>query len=134
MLLIVDHSGFCWPFINWISSFAFLIASIVLFIFRSKWNLIRFLSLIDQSLDLNIRLFSILIIASQLSTLIILWISIFVVITCTFKIEHRCQRCLFIFIIILFPIEICCFIAQALITLHCLFNLKFISSSLDYGK
>ena len=96
--------------------------------------LIRFMFLNIQSLDFNIQLFSILIIAIQLSTLIILWISIFIVIICTFDIQYRYQRCLFIFIIILFLIQICCFTAQALITLHCLFNLKFVSSFLDYGK
>ncbi|UJR37483.1 hypothetical protein I4U23_030186 [Adineta vaga] len=112
-----NQSGFWWPFLTWISSVVFIVSSIILFIFR----------------NLNLRLFSILIITVQLSTLIILWISIFIIIIHIFHIEYRYQRCLFLLIIILFLFEISCFIAQALITLHCLFNLKFITSFQDYS-
>ncbi|CAF1391892.1 unnamed protein product [Adineta steineri] len=112
-----NQSGFWWPFINWIVSFIFIVSSVILFVF----------------LNLNINLFSILIITVQISTLLILWISIFIVIVCMFAIEYRYQRCLILFIIILFLIQICCFIIQILITFHCLYNLKFRSSFLDYG-
>ena len=64
----------------------------------------------------------------------ILWISIFMIVIFTFTIEHRYQKWLFVFVIILLLLHIGCIIAQALITLHCLFNLKFISSTLDYSK
>lgn len=85
-------------------------------------------------LDLNIKIFSILIIGCQLSALIILTISILAVIKFIFVIEFRYQRCLFFFIIILILMQIGCFTAQVLFTLHCLFNLKFVSTSLDYSK
>jgi hypothetical protein len=84
--------------------------------------------------DLNVTVYSILIIAFQLSAVIILSISIFIVIKFIFAIEHRYQRCLFVFIIILLLIQIGCIIGQVLITLHCVFNLKFSSIALDYSK
>ncbi len=83
---------------------------------------------------MHVTLFSILIITFQLSALIILSISICIVLMFTFAIEFRYQRCLFFFIIILLLIQIGCFTGQALITLHCVFNLKFTSISLDYSK
>ncbi|CAF1367947.1 unnamed protein product [Adineta ricciae] len=120
-LYILNHhrnrSGFWWPFITWMLSFIFIIASIILFIFR----------------NLNTRLFPLLIIAVQLSTLIIQWISIFIVTIQAFHVEARYQRCLFIFIVVLLLLQAACFAAQALITLHCVFNLKFISTFLDYS-
>ncbi|CAF0778595.1 unnamed protein product [Rotaria sp. Silwood1] len=112
-----NKTGFWWPFITWILAFVFLIVSIIFFII---WNL-------------NTNLFSILIIAFQLSTVIILWISIFVVVPFAFTIEYRYQRCLFLSLILLFLIQIGCLIIQTLFTLHCLFNLKFVSTSLDYA-
>jgi hypothetical protein len=60
--------------------------------------------------------------------------SIFIVILVAFAMEHRYQRCLLFFIIILLLIQIGCFTGQTLITLHCAFNLKFSTISLDYGK
>jgi len=85
-------------------------------------------------LDVDVTVFSILTIACQLSALIILTISIFIVIGFTFPIEFRFQRCLFFFVIILLLIQIGGFTGQALFTLHCLFNLKFTSTLLDYSK
>ncbi|CAF0984843.1 unnamed protein product [Rotaria sordida] len=112
-----NKSGNWWPFMTWILSFICLIIAIIFFIL---WNL-------------NINVFSILIIAFQLSTLIILWISIFIVFPFAFTIEYRYQRCLFLSLILLLLIQIGCLIIQTLITLHCIFNLKFVSTSLDYG-
>ena len=91
-------------------------------------------SLNTQILDLNTRLFPLLIIAVQLSTLIIQWISIFIVTIQALHMDARYQRCLFIFIVVLLLLQAACFAAQALITLHCVFNLKFISTFLDYSK
>lgn len=85
-------------------------------------------------LDINIKVFSILVIACQLVALIILSFSIFAVIKVLFIRECRYQRLLFLFVIILLILQIGCFAGQILITLHCLFNLKFVSLSLDYSK
>jgi len=85
-------------------------------------------------LDLSVKLFSILIIAFEIAGLLILTVSLFAVIQSVFNIEYRYQRCLFSFIIILFVLQIGCFTAQIIITLHCLFNLKFVSMTLDYSK
>ena len=70
----------------------------------------------------------------QITALMILSASLFAVIKTIYTIECRYQRCLFFFIIILFIMQIGCFTGQILITLHCLFNLKFISIFLDYSK
>ena len=48
--------------------------------------------------------------------------------------EYRYQRCLAVAIVLLLVLQICAIAVQALLTLHCLFNLKLISTPLDYSK
>ncbi len=85
------------------------------------------------SVDLSVTVFSILIIGFQISALIILSVAVFIVVKVIFAIEYRYQKLLFFFMIILLLLQTGCFIGQVIITLHCLFNLKFTSTSLDYS-
>ena len=86
------------------------------------------------SLDVNSTIFAVLVITFQLSTLIILWCSIFVVVLCTFAMQYRYQRCSAVAVVLLMVLQIGAIAAQALLTLHCLFNLKLVSTPLDYSK
>jgi len=83
--------------------------------------------------DLSVTVFSILIIGFQISALIILSVAVFIVVKVIFAIEYRYQKLLFFFMIILLLLQTGCFTGQVIITLHCLFNLKFTSTSLDYS-
>lgn len=85
------------------------------------------------SLDLSVTVFTILIIAFQIAALIILTIAVFIVVKVVFAIENRYQKILYFFMIIFLLLQTGCLIGQVIITLHCLFNLKFVSISLDYS-
>ncbi|CAF3343398.1 unnamed protein product [Rotaria socialis] len=112
-----DKTGFWWPFLTWTISVVFLVISIILFIIRY----------------LSFNIFSILIIAFQLALVTILWFSIFIIVAFNFKVEYRYQRCLLLFVILLCVIQVGCVQLQALFTLHCIYNIKFPSTTLDYG-
>ncbi|CAF4438838.1 unnamed protein product, partial [Rotaria magnacalcarata] len=112
-----DKAGFWWPFLTWIISVVLLVISIIFFIIRY----------------LSFNIFSILIIAFQLAIVTILWFSIFIIVAFTFKVENRYQRCLLLYVIILCVVQVGCVQLQALFTLHCIYNIKFPSTTLDYG-
>ena len=84
-------------------------------------------------IDVSVTIFTILIIAFQIAGLIILTIAIFIIVKVIFAIEHRYQKLLYFFMIILLLIQTGGFAGQCIITLHCLFNLKFASIALDYS-
>ena len=131
---MVDRSGLWWPFITWISSFLFLIAAIVLYVLLSKVTELLIPNIGFSLLDLNVTVFSILIIGFQIAGLIILSISIFAVVKVIFAVEYRYQKLLIFFMFVLLLFQVGCCIGQVIITLHCRFNLKFAAIALDYSR
>lgn len=108
---------------------------IVLFIVRSKtkprfW--IHFSNF--NPLDYSIKVLSVVIITLQLAIIINLWFTIVVPVAFTFKMENGHLLFFRIFILFLSVIQVGCIELQALFTLHCVYNIKFPLTDLDYSK